>query len=270
MSESLIGTTPAKRRAARLAQLDADILQGIIAASSDACWCMEFGEPVDLTAPDREIVRQVFENDPYWRFTNPAMARLYLLDPEIDFNSRPTSEIFPRNAQNEEFVLRLIANGFEMDAGPALDTRYDGVQIYVENDVRAHIQDGYLLRMFGIVRDVGKHRIREERMKAELNEALDILTALPHGVVAFEENGEVVAANPAACRVLDMTADDLLGGRMADDVRFDAVLRGIEQIVTSGAPLQATAGGIEWALVPRAGGGVVASLSPGIGGKDSS
>ncbi|MDJ0933391.1 hypothetical protein [Breoghania sp.] len=108
------------------------------------------------------------------------MARLYLLSPDLDFNARPTSEIFPRNAQNEAFVHNLIANGFEVDAAPALDSRYDGSRIYAENDVRAHIQDGRLLRIFGIVRNVGKHRIREERMMAELDEALvDILTALP-------------------------------------------------------------------------------------------
>ncbi|MCB1311972.1 MAG: PAS domain-containing protein, partial [Sedimentitalea sp.] len=119
---------------------------------------MEFGLPVDLSAPGHEIVRQVFENDPFWRLANPAMSRLYLLEPAAEFTARPTSEIFPRNAQNEEFVRRLIENGFEMDAAPALDRRYDGVEIYVENDVRAHIRDGQLLRMFGIVRDVGKHR----------------------------------------------------------------------------------------------------------------
>ncbi|WP_163268493.1 PAS domain-containing protein [Chelativorans alearense] len=247
-------------RVGPLSELDAEILEGIIAASNDACWCMEFGEPVDLTAPDHEIVRQVFENDPHWRFTNPAMARLYLLDPGVDFKSRPTSEIFPRNAQNEEFVLRLIANGFEVDAAPALDTRYDGKQIYVENDVRAHIREGLLLRIFGIVRDVGKHRIREERMLAELNEALDILTALPNGVVAFDDNREVVAANPAACRLLGIAADDLLGGWLAKDGDFASLLQLVERVSASGAPTGLTSGGIDWALAPRPGGGVVASL----------
>ncbi len=242
--------------------LDAEILERIIAASSDACWCMDFGEPVDLTAPDYEIVRQVFENDPFWRFTNPAMARLYLLEPGVDFNSRPTAEIFPRNMQNEEFVMRLIANGFEVDAAPALDTRYDGVQIYVENDVRAHIVGGRLLRIFGIVRDVGKHRLREARMLAELNEALEVLAALPHGVLAFNDNCEVVVTNPSACRMLNTTADALLGGELSRNPAFSGVMRAVGRVALGTVPSRVTSGGVEWSLAPRAGGGVVASLSP--------
>lgn len=238
----------------------AEILAGIIAASSDACWCMEFGEPVDLTAPDREIVRQVFENDPSWSFANPAMARLYLLDPEVDFTTRPTAEIFPRNRQNETFVRKLIGNGFEMDAAPALDTRYDGVQIYVENDVRAHIEGGLLLRMFGIVRDVGKHRIREERIQEELNEALDILTALPCGVLAFDDRTEVVAANPMACTLLGRSVDDLLGGGLAQDPSFGSLLRLVSSIASGGPPDRLVLDEIVWTIAPRTDGGAVASL----------
>ena len=160
---------------------DLGVLAGILDASSDACWCMEFTGPVDLTAPDHEVVRQVFLNDPRWRFCNAAMARLYLLPPDRVFDDQPVSDIFPRNRQNEEFVLNLISNGFEVDAAPALDRRYDGVQIYVENDVRAHIEDGRLIRMFGVVRDVGKHRHREEALKAERDVALAMLAAQPIG-----------------------------------------------------------------------------------------
>ncbi|WP_346911503.1 PAS domain-containing protein [uncultured Roseibium sp.] len=243
------------------ADLDAEILEGILNASNDAAWCMEFAEPVDLTAPEQEIVRQVFENDPFWRFTNPAMARLYLLSRDVDFKDRPTAEIFPRNAQNEAFVHKLIANGFEVDAAPALDTRYDGVEIYVENDVRAHIRDGQLLRIFGIVRDVGKHRIREERMMAELNEALDILTALPLGVLAFDENGDLTAANPAASRILQVSTEDLLAGYLSREKAYQPALELLKRVDAGGFPASLQIGDVLWNLTPRPGGGVVAALS---------
>lgn len=261
MNEALESVEAIGGTGRRLSEVDALVLGGIINASNDACWCMEFQEPVDLTAPDREIVRQVFENGPYWRCTNPAMARLYLLAPGVDFSSRPTSEIFPRNAQNEDFVLRLIANGFEVDAAPALDTRYDGVQIYVENDVRAHIIDGRLVRIFGIVRDVGKHRLREERMMAELGEALDVVNSLPTGVVAFGANGEIVAANPAACRLLGATADALLDNQLSGHEELALVGRKAARVAATGVPTRLSANDVDWALAPRTG-GAVASLSP--------
>lgn len=241
---------------------DADILSGILEASTDACWCMEFGEPVDLTAPEREIVRQVFENDPYWSFTNTAMAKLYLLEDGIALNSRATSEIFPHNPQNEAFVLTLIANGFEVDAAPALDTRYDGVEIYVENDVRAHISGGKLYRMFGIVRDVGKQRHREAQVQANLDQVRDILAALPSAVLAFDAMGQIAAANPAAERLLGRSASSILGAQLSavspSMAVGDAAMRTIER----GTPLSVDDGTVVWAFAPRDQGGAVAVLTP--------
>ncbi len=261
MNESL-HLTRSVRHASSDRGLEADILAGILAASNDACWCMDFGVPVDLSAPANEIVRQVFENDPFWKLANPAMARLYLLEPAADFASRPTSEIFPRNAQNEEFVRQLIGNGFEMDAAPALDLRYDGVEIYVENDVRAHIADGFLLRMFGIVRDVGKHLRREAMIRADLNEALDILTALPEAVVAFDGNGVVIAANPAAIRLLDVRPDDLIGRTATEILRTDAARSRLSRALAEEVPARLEEGDLMWSVAPRANGGAAATVSP--------
>ncbi|MCI2400932.1 PAS domain-containing protein [Aliiroseovarius subalbicans] len=251
------GTSTATQKAL---QLDAEILSEIIAASSDACWCMEFGEPVDLTAPDREIVRQVFENDPFWRLSNPAMAQLYLLDPDKDFNSRPTAEIFSWNEQNEAFVRALIRSGFEMDAGPALDMRYDGVEIFVENDVRAHIENGLLLRIFGIVRDVGKHRLREERFKAKLDETLDILTDLPCGVIAFNDAAEVILANPAACEILGETTENLMAESLSTTGRHSRALNVLHEVIKDRKSRTMEEGGIHWSLAPRRRGGVIGNI----------
>ena len=258
MNESLI----ALRLSALAASSGSDlgVLAGILDASSDASWCMEFGEPVDLTAPDHEVVRQVFVNDPRWRLCNAAMARLYLLPPDRAFDDQPVSDIFPRNRQNEEFVLNLIANGFEVDAAPALDRRYDGVQIYVENDVRAHIKDGRLIRMFGMVRDVGKHRYREEAVKAERDLALAMLAAQPAAVLALDAAGAILAANPAAAAMLADGSAALIGRQIgtAFAAAFGAeAVRGIEAAVrsigtggTQGGTIRAAT---TWSMFPAAG-----------------
>ena len=196
--------------------VDEYILAEVIAASSDACWCMDFGTPVDLTAPDHEVVRQVFENDPFWRFANPAMAQLYLLPAGETLVHRPVREIFPRNRQNEDFVLNLLANGFEVDAAPALDQRYDGVEIYVENDVRAHVENGRLLRMFGIVRDVGKNRRREMDLERRLDAALALLSVVDAPLIALGAEGRIEALNLTAAARLGRPMEECLGQALGD------------------------------------------------------
>ena len=160
---------------------------------------------MDLTAPGGEVVRQVFENEPRWSLANPAMAEFYMLPAGERFVDRSVAEIFPRNLQNEAFVLNLLVNGFEMDAAPALDTRYDGVEIEVENDVRVHVEGGRLIRMFGTVRDVGKHRRREARLMTELEEVRAVLSALPLAVLRADAGGRVLWASPPVARMLGVS-----------------------------------------------------------------
>lgn len=134
-----------------------EVLSGIVAASADAGWCMEWANPVDLSAPEHEIVRQVFENGPRWRFCNEAMARLYRSPPGEDFNSHPVAETFPRTPENEDFIRRLIRADFDMNSSPSRDLRYDGVFIDVENDVRGHNETRHTNKK---VQDVPRYRRR--------------------------------------------------------------------------------------------------------------
>lgn len=175
-----------------------DILRGMLAASNDACWCMEFDPPVDVTADDHQVVHQIFTNGPVWRHCNAAMERLYRLPPGQDMNRRPVHEIFPDNPNNRDFLLNLIANGFEVDGSPALDRRYDGLEIYVENDVRAHIANGKLYRMFGTVRNVAKHRRREQALSDQLAALEYAVAAMPSPFLTVDASGDIETLNAAA------------------------------------------------------------------------
>ena len=191
---------------ARLAE-ENEVLTSILATSDDAGWCMEWDEPVDLSAPEQEIVRQVFENGPRWRFCNAAMARLYRTPEGEDFNARPVHETFPRTPENEDFVRRLVRASFDINGSPSRDLRYDGVYIEVENDVRGHIRGNRLYRMWGTVRDVSKHARRAAVLRAEIDVLETILSGLPDAVMVVDGEGHVLRTNLAAEELLDITTD---------------------------------------------------------------
>jgi PAS domain-containing protein len=227
------------------------ILKGMVDASADACWCMEFDQPVDLESPDREVIRQIFENGPRWRFCNQAMARLYRLPPHLDLSDRPVNEIFPRNRQNEEFVENLLRSGFQVDAAPALDSRYDGVQMHVENDVRAHIENGRLIRMFGVVRDVSKRRWRENDLKGKLQAVEWMMGAVPDALIAVDDFLLITAANPAAAKLFHTDVETLVGANARLYLRAPATTgedqgavlqRAVTQPRIAGEPVDLTLG----------------------------
>ena len=195
---------------------DVDVLRGILEASRDACWCIEYEEPVDLTAPEAEVLRQFFENVSFWRLCNEAMARLYKLPAGLDFNEQSVRFHFPRSPANEEFVRQLMAADFNLDNAPSVDTRHDGTTMHAENDVRADIREGRLHRMWGLVRDVSAFKRTEQVLTRQVDAMLDVLSAVPDPILVIGGDGLLGAANPALTRALGWGIDALLGTAIDD------------------------------------------------------
>ena len=204
---------------------DNDVLAGFLATARDATYCIEFDEPVDLTAPEHEIIRQVFENACHWRYCNEAMGRIYSLASCEDLNMRDVREVFPRNPDNEAFIRMVIEGGWHVNSAPSRDHRYDGADIFVDNDVRAHIVDGWLHRFWGVVRDRSGQILKERHLKAEAGQALDLLGAVPDPIIVINREGRVEGANPALEWWLGWPLCELLGTKLDSILKFDVSMR---------------------------------------------
>lgn len=140
----------------RLEQIEADnrLLRAILDDATEAHWTIEFLEPVDIAQSPDEVIRQVFENQSVWRMCNRAMARLYELPDDLDLNEQSVRLYWPRSEPNEAFVRRLLEAGFHLDGAISVDRRHDGIEIVIENDVRADVRNGFLYRIRGNCRNV--------------------------------------------------------------------------------------------------------------------
>lgn len=149
--------TPLGALAARLERLEAEnrLLRRIADAGHEAHWCIEFAEPIDLGLPEDEIVFRVFSRPSYWRLCNQAMSRLYGLPHHVDLADQSVRLYWPRSAPNEAFVRQIIKAGYSIDGAMSVDHRHDGTQVVVENDVRADIEEGCLVRLWGNCRPLG-------------------------------------------------------------------------------------------------------------------
>jgi PAS domain-containing protein len=207
------------QRLRRLEQ-ENEVLGSIVTTARDATYCVEFLEPVDLTAPEHEVVRQVFANKCVWRYCNEAMSRLYRLPLGDDLNRHDVREVFMRNPENEAFVRQLLANGFQVDGALSRDHRYDGVDVMIENDVRARIEDGYLIQFWGVVRDLAERQKRERELEMRASAALDLLGAIPNPLLVVDVNGRIEGGNAAIESAFGRSLDEVLGADVERIVRF--------------------------------------------------
>lgn len=155
---------------------------------------------------------------PPWR--HGAMARLYKLPERLDFNAQNVHFVFAHNPENEEFIRTLIKAEFNIDGVLSLDRDYDGHEVYMENDIRAHIENGMLYRMIGAVRNISQHKIREQALTDRLNAMSNVLSAIPDPVLVVDTDGVLQAANPALEWGFGWRLDDVLGRPVETVIEF--------------------------------------------------
>jgi PAS domain-containing protein len=188
-----------------------EILSQMIGAATEACWCIEFLEPVDTALAEEEIIGRIFSNQSRWRACNEAMARLYRVPEGLDFNTQPVSRYFPETDINRQMIRDLVRSNYRLDHAAAVDRRHDGSEMMVENDFRAAIKDGLLVRLWGTTRDIGPYRQREQQLSDRADTMLDILSATPDPILVISEDGTVLAANPATEAAWGRSAEQILG-----------------------------------------------------------
>jgi len=188
-----------------------EILSQMIGAATEACWCIEFLEPVDTSLAEEEIVGRIFSNQSCWRACNEAMARLYRVPEGLDFNTQAVSRYFPDTNINRQMIRDLVRSNYRLDRAAAVDRRHDGSEMMVENDFRAAIKDGLLVRLWGTTRDIGPYKQREQQLSDRADTMLDILSATPDPILVISENGTVLAANPATEAAWGRSAEKILG-----------------------------------------------------------
>lgn len=188
-----------------------EILSQMIGAATEACWCIEFLEPVDTALAEEEIIGRIFSNQSRWRACNEAMARLYRVPEGLDFNTQPVARYFPETDINRQMIRDLVRSNYRLDHAAAVDRRHDGSEMMVENDFRAAIKDGLLVRLWGTTRDIGPYKQRERQLSDRADTMLDILSATPDPILVIAEDGTVLAANPATEAAWGRSAEQILG-----------------------------------------------------------
>ena len=202
----------------------ADLHRALVQASSEAMWCIDFSEPVDLTQGDYETIRQVFENECRWLMCNEAMARLYHLPPGLDFNRQPVSLYFPHTLENEAFVRQLIESNFSVDKVLSIDTSHDGSSMYMENTVRSDIRNGFLSRMWGSVRDVTGYRRVQNRLARDAQDVRSVLDAIPEAILVVSRERRLLTANASFETLFGWKQHQFLGQDIQSIINLEAPL----------------------------------------------
>lgn len=171
-----------------------------------------FGEVIAL-AP---IGVAVVDYDGRYRSVNPAYCRLYGYA-EADLLGQSFLKVFPA-AERSQLLARHQAflSGQGAMQGELTAMRHDGSPLHIVIDsVRLAGDGGRGLRLVYVV-DVTTYKELETSLRRSADTYRTLFETVPQGIVYYDLDGNVLTANPAALRILEIESRQLVGTNVRD------------------------------------------------------
>jgi PAS domain S-box-containing protein len=199
----LMDTTTQKELELNLQNL-VNIYSSFIKYSSEGIYLFEMHEPMPIDLPVEQQIKQLYSNG-HIRTCNEAFARMYghtSVDDMIGTDQKTLhgSDDIPENIQ---LIKNFIANGYRIVDETTYETDIHGNRLYISNSVTGIVENGFLLRTWGIQRNITSQIIAQQKLEESENRYRLLFETNPVPLIIFSAVGlKVVDANEAAATLL--------------------------------------------------------------------
>jgi PAS domain S-box-containing protein len=181
--------------------------------ANEGIWRFDVREPIDTHLPIEEQIRLIFERA-YLAECNLAFAHMYAVESQESLIGTPLPQLLvPSDPQNRAMLKTFIENQYRIEGFVSHERAADGSERYFLNSFFGVVEDGKLVRAWGVQTDITELR----RLQQELDCAyrLESIGRLAGGI-AHDFNNVLTAiigyAELARGRVQDETILRYLDG----------------------------------------------------------
>ena len=206
-----------------------------VSQSSEGIFREEMDPPVSIDLPEEELVHRILR-DSYIAECNDAMAEMYGLNSREALRGKHCAELVPpEDPQNIELTRQYIRSGFRVVGRPSHEIDVHGNSKVFINSLIGTVENGMLVRTWGIQRDVTETvKLEEARQNAE--DALLQKVAQLRGVTEELRLAKEKLAEEKL--YLENAIDTELG--FGEIIGRSSALKGVMQKVAKVAPSDAT------------------------------
>ena len=203
-----------------------------VSQSSEGIFRQDMDEPVAVDLPEDELVHHIL-HDSYLADCNEAIVKMYGLNSVQEFvGKRLTETLDPNDARNIKLTRDYIRSGFRVLDRESHEVDIQGNPKVFLNSLIGIVENGKLVRTWGIQRDVTeKMKLEGARQKAEeaLRESEShfrlLVEQASDGIFLADAEGRYIDVNSAGAEMLGYSRAEVLQLSIADVVATEEVAR---------------------------------------------
>ncbi len=194
-----------------------------MAQSSEGIFRQDVDGPIPVNLPEEELVQRIL-HDSYMGECNEAIVNMHGLNSVQDFLGRRLIEfVDPSDPSNLELTRQYIRSGFRVVDRESFETDVQGNPKVFRNSMIGILEDGMLVRTWGIQRDVTE-QVKLEEARTEADTALRksaehfqlLVEQASDGIFLADGEGRYVDVNSAGASMLGYTREEVIQRSIAD------------------------------------------------------
>ncbi|MGA3166766.1 MAG: PAS domain S-box protein [Terriglobia bacterium] len=187
--------------------------QNFISRSVDGVWRVEVEPPIAVDLPEEEFLASVLRRGRLAE-TNDANARLLGFGSAAAVIGKSLNELVPESDEGRLASYRsMFQAGFRPRTIAFQVTGPDGKPQYLLRTEMPIVEDGRLVRAWGMTRDITELRLAEEALKESEQRYRTLFENSPVGIYRTTPDGRVLAGNPAFARMMGYSSFEELASR---------------------------------------------------------
>jgi PAS domain S-box-containing protein len=149
--------------------------RAFIKNSTEGIWRMELYKPCSV---DMDVEEQVewFYKHGYFAECNDAMAKMYGYEKADEIIGKNLEFVMPKLVTAKMFLIAFISEGYILHDIESTEKNAKGELIYFSNSMVGMVEDGFLLRGWGVQRDITmakRYMMEKEKILEEMQKAKD-------------------------------------------------------------------------------------------------
>jgi formate hydrogenlyase transcriptional activator len=228
---TLIDISKRKRAEENLVRREEDYRR-FVAQSSEGIFREELDVPIPIDLPEDDLVQRILVGS-YMAECNDAMARMYGFTSGNELlGKRLTEMLLPDDPRNIEMTRQYVRSGFRVLDHESHEVNVHGSRKVFRSSLIGIIENGNLVRTWGIQRDVTE-QVRLETARTAAETALRkseehfrlLVEQATDGILLADADGRYTDANSAGAQMLGYSREELLKLSICDVVAPGDVAR---------------------------------------------
>jgi len=173
-----------------------------LAQTSEGIWRVELAQPISVEAAEEEQIEHFYQFGVLAECSD-AFAKMFGLTSASVLVDARLDEILPRSeSDNLELLRTFIRRDYRLEDAESTEEDDMGRRRHFVNSLTGITENGNLIRIWGIRRDVTAHRDADRALKASEEKYRELFEASQDTIFISTPDGRLIDINPAGVRLL--------------------------------------------------------------------